>query len=203
MLKSHLSRIAGLIHSNRNGWLAAASLALILSSLLAAGGTGIKRSQSPSTASSPSMTDHMIHVLHGAFWRTDGGFVSTIRIKNVLVVAPIQVTPTLFMADGTPYPLAAVTVPISGVATVNINDALASAPQAIAAHISEFGSLMLLYSYPTPGHLVATLAAIDAPRSLSFVYMINEPMPMPEDNTLKVIEGLWWKHDSGVQGAIS
>jgi len=149
------------------------------------------------------MTDHMIHVLHGAFWRTDGGFVSTIRIKNVLVVAPIQVTPTLFMADGTPYPLAAVTVPISGVATVNINDALASAPQAIAAHISEFGSLMLLYSYPTPGHLVATLAAIDAPRSLSFVYMINEPMPMPEDNTLKVIEGLWWKHDSGVQGAIS
>jgi len=62
---------------------------------------------------------------------------------------------------------------------------------------------MLLYSYPTPGHLVATLVAIDAPRSLSFVYMINEPMPMPEDNTLKVIEGLWWKHDSGVQGAIS
>ena len=203
MLKNHISRIAGLMHSNRNGWLAAASLALILSSLLAAGGTGIKRSQSPSTASSPSMTDHMIHVLHGAFWRTDGGFVSTIRIKNVLVVAPIQVTPTLFMADGTPYPLAAVTVPISGVATVNINDALASAPQAIAAHISEFGSLMLLYSYPTPGHLVATLAAIDAPRSLSFVYMINEPMPMPEDNTLKVLEGLWWKHDSGVQGAIS
>jgi hypothetical protein len=34
---------------------------------------------------------------------------------------------------------------------------------------------MLAYSYPTPGHLVATLAAIDAPRSLSFVYMINEP----------------------------
>jgi hypothetical protein len=61
----------------------------------------------------------------------------------------------------------------------------------------------LLYSYLSPGHVVASIAAIDVPRSLSFIYMINEPMPMPEDNTLKALEGLWWKHDNGVHGTIS
>jgi hypothetical protein len=137
----------------------------MLSSVLAGSSVG-NQSQSAGAASSVLKPDE-IHVLHGGFWRTDGGFVSTLRIKNVLVVAPIQVSPTLFMADGTAYPLPQVNVPISGVVTVNINDALASAPQAIAAHTSEFGSLILAYSYPTPGHLVATLAAIDVPRSLA------------------------------------
>jgi hypothetical protein len=33
--------------------------------------------------------------------------------------------------------------------------------------------------------------------------MINETMPMPEDNTLKVLEGLWWKHDNGVRGRVA
>jgi hypothetical protein len=149
------------------------------------------------------MMSKEVHVLNGGFWRTDGGFVSTIRIKNVLVVAPIHVTPTIFMADGTPYSLPSLTVPISGVATVNINDALASAPRKIAAHISQFGSLALVYKYPTPGHVVATLAAIDVPRSLSFVYMIDEPMPMQDDNMSKFLEGLWWKHDHGVRGTVS
>jgi len=160
------------------------------------------QSQPVAAIAAPAMPNE-VHVLQGGFWRTDGGFISTIRIKNVLVVAPIQVSPTLFMADGTAYPLAPVTVPISGVATVDINDALAVAPKTVAPHISQFGNLTLVYQYPTPGHLVATLAAIDAPRSLSFVYMINEPMPMAEDNTLKVVEGLWWKHDSAVHGIIS
>jgi hypothetical protein len=171
---------------------------------LSSGSARNSRNQSQPVAAiaAPSMPNEA-HVLQGGFWRTDGGFVSTIRIKNVLVVAPIQVTPTLFMADGTAYPLAPVTVPISGVATVDINDALAVAPKTVAAHISQFGSLTLIYKYPTPGHLVATLAAIDAPRSLSYVYTVDEPMLMPEDNTLKVLEGLWWKHDRGVHGIVS
>ena len=168
---------------------------------VSAGDSG-KQSQPVVATAAPSMPNE-VHVLQGGFWRTDGGFVSTIRIKNVLVVAPIQVTPTLFMADGTAYPLAPVTVPISGVATVDINDALAVAPKTVAPHFSQFGSLTLIYKYPSPGHLAATLAAIDTPRSLSFVYMINEAMPMPEDNSLKVFEGLWWKHDPAVHGMIS
>jgi len=152
-------------------------------------------------ATSPSQPNQA-HLLYAALWRTDGSFVSTIRIKNILVVAPLQVTPILFMADGTSYPLPPVNLPISGVATVNINDALAVAPQSVASHISEFGSATLLYSYSSPGHVVASVAAIDVPRSLSFVYPIIEPMPMPDENTQQILEGLWWKHDGGVHGMI-
>src|SRR6266481_791140 len=99
--------------------------AVMLSSVLA-GSPGRNQRQSAVTASSASMPDDMIHILDGGFWRTDGGFVSTIRIKNVLVVAPIQVTPTIFMADGTAYPLRPVMLATSGVASININDALAA-----------------------------------------------------------------------------
>jgi hypothetical protein len=177
-------------------------VALVLSSLLAGGHSISPTTQDIAGAKAISMPNEA-HILRGGFWRVDGGFVSTIRIKNILVIAPIQVTPTLYMADGTAYPLAPVTVPVSGVATININDALVAAPQAIASHISQFGSLTLLYEYPTPGHLVAAVSAIDAPRSLSFEYMINETMVMPNDNGQKVFEGLWWKHDRGVHGSIS
>jgi hypothetical protein len=58
------------------------------------------RAQSPRRASATAAADKL-HILQGGFWRTDGGFVSTIRVKNALVVAPLDVTPVLFMADGT------------------------------------------------------------------------------------------------------
>jgi len=143
------------------------------------------------------------YTLYSGFWRTDGSFVSTIRIKNVLVVAPMDVTPVLFMADGTPYMLHSVHVAVSGVATVNINDVLASAPSLIASHVSQFGSAALIYSYPSPGHVTGQMAAIDASRSLSYTCPFVEPMKMKHDSSKQVLEGLWWKHDRGVRGFVS
>jgi hypothetical protein len=46
--------------------------------------------------------------------------------NKYLAIAPLSVTPVLFMADGTEYPLATVQVPPTSVVTVVINDALAS-----------------------------------------------------------------------------
>ena len=167
-----------------------------------AGNSRPKRPHSP-VASSGSSSSNKVHILSAGLWRTDGNFVSTIRVKNILVVAPIEVSPILFMADGTAYPLAPVTIPVSGVATISINDALAVAPQAMASHISQFGSATVVYTCPSPGHVVAQVAAIDVPRSLSFVYPFDESVPMPGDDTVKVLQGLWWKRDAGVTGSIS
>ncbi len=178
------------------------SLAVALSSVGANPRFAQSNASTPSPASATPISDQA-HLLTGGLWRTDRGFVSTIKIHNILVVAPMDVTPVLFMADGTAYPLPTVTVPISGVATVNVNDALAIAPPAIAAHISEFGYVTLLYNYPSMGHVVASLDAIDSPRSLIFVSMINESMLMSDDKMLQVLEGLWWKHDLGVEGWIA
>ncbi len=140
------------------------------------------------------------HALYSGLWRTDGGFVSTIRIKNVLAVAPLDITPVIFMADGTPYPLSPVHLAISGVATININDALAEARDRLGSHISQYGSAALLYSYSSPGHVTAQLAAVDASRSLSFVFPFAEPVGEPMRQTL---EGLWWERDPGVSGFVA
>src|SRR5713226_9596607 len=160
---------------------------------------GAQTSQAASTLAQANKS----YTLYTGLWRTDGGFVSTIRIKNVLVVAPMDVVPVLFMADGTPYMLSSVHVAVSGVATVSINDALAAAPSSIASHISQFGSAALIYSYPTPGHVTAQMAAIDASRSLSYTYPFVEPMDMPGHDSKQVLEGLWWKHDPGVTGFVT
>lgn len=175
------------------------AIAFTLSSVVASNNLGSKPSHHPPAADS-SLQANQIHVLHAGLWRTDGGFVSTIRLKNVLAVAPLDITPVVYMADGTPYPLRPVHVAISGVTTININDALAAAPASVASRISQYGSAALIYSYSSPGHVTAQVAAIDASRSLSFVFPFAEPMgdPMPQ-----TVEGLLWKHDPSVTGFVA
>src|SRR5205814_1147787 len=51
-----------------------------------------------------------------SMWRTDYGYRSTIRLKNELAVSAMEVTLTLYMADGTPYELPAVHLGKSSVA---------------------------------------------------------------------------------------
>src|SRR5712691_1241619 len=210
MFKPFASSVGKRIRSNQTRLLIAASTAILAAiaftlASVAANDAILPRSnpaQASRSASTPAQTNKT-YTLYTGFWRTDGGFVSTIRIKNVLVVAPIDVTPVLFMADGAPYMLSLVHVAVSGVATVNINDALATAPPSIANRISQFGSAALLYSYPSPGHVTAQMAAIDASRSLSYTYPFIEPMNMPGHDSKQVLEGLWWKHDPGVTGFIT
>ena len=186
--------------------LAATAILLLLAIALTSVGAnpGFTKSTPPSQSAKTAATKAMkTYSMYSGLWRTDGSFVSTIRIKNILVVAPLDVTPLLFMADGTPYLLPSVHVPVSGVATVSVNDALASAPQSVAGHVSQFGSVSLVWSYSSPGHLSAQIAAIDASRSLSYTYPFMEPMAMPGHDSKQVLEGLWWKHDSGVTGFVA
>src|SRR6266478_4149156 len=210
MFKPFASSVGKRIRSNQTRLLIAASTAILAAiaftlASVAANDAILPRSnpaQASRSASTPAQANKT-YTLYTGFWRTDGSFVSTIRVKNVLAVAPIDVTPVLFMADGAPYMLSSVHVAVSGVATVNINDALATAPSSIASHISQFGSAALIYSYPSPGHVTAQMAAIDASRSLSYTYPFVEPMNMPGHDSKQVLEGLWWKHDPGVTGFIT
>src|SRR5437879_6121155 len=111
--------------------LAATAILLLLAVALSSIGANLRLGQSsagnPSPASVVAQT-MKTYTMYSGLWRTDGSFVSTIRVKNVLVVAPMDVTPVLFMADGTPYLLPSVHLAISGVATIDINAALANAP---------------------------------------------------------------------------
>jgi hypothetical protein len=139
------------------------------------------------------------------FWRTDGGFVAKMRIKNALVTAPLEVSPVLYMADGTEYQLPTIMIPTSGVVTVNVNQALAQAPASVLTHLSTFGSAGLTYRHASGGHLIASISMQDTSRSLVLSYPFTEsPVSRrrPQSGS-SVWEGAWWKHDPDIQGFVA
>ena len=138
----------------------------------------------------------------------DGNFESTIHIKNSLVVAPVQVTPVLYMADGTEYDLPLVNIPTTGTAMVSVNQALAQAPPAVRAHLSPYGSAALRYQ-GIPMSVTAKIEMLDATRSLLFTASFMRSMVAPGmskaamKGATQTLEGVWWRHDPGVGGFVS
>ena len=75
----------------------------------------------------------------GGFWRTDQGFKSELVLTNVVKTESVVVTPVLYLALGTRYQLAPVTLPPLGVARVSINDALADGSCGSSIAFGRFG----------------------------------------------------------------
>jgi hypothetical protein len=166
---------------------------------VAAGSTA--GSTAPQTGAQPQ-------TLFCGLWRTDGEFVSTAQIKNVLVTASLTVTPVIYMGDGTEYDLPVVKLDPGGISTLSISDSLNSAPSKIRAHMSEFGSMALTFASPSPLNIAAGIEMIDLPRSLIFVAPFQAIPHMnhaatPDGNGDRALEAVWWKHDSGVNAFLA
>jgi len=110
----------------------------------------------------------------------------------MLAIANMNATVTLYLADGTAYPLAQTRIPASGVAVINVNQALASAPANIAKHLSTFGSATLSYNWDWQGAVMATMSSLDTTRSLQYVYPFMAPESSSMSGTM-TFQGLWWK----------
>ncbi len=174
---------------------------LTLSALLLPGLTAPAIAQTPGPDYVATKFD--LYTATSDLWRTDHGFQSTIRLKNMLDVTAIDATLTLYMADGTPYPLPTVHLDKSSVVTVNINSALASAPASIASHISQNGSATLQYRYDWSGAVLGTISVLDTVRSLQYLGRFIFPDSMPgitmqsassTPGTTNVTQGMWWKY---------
>ncbi len=172
--------------------------AFILSSVVARDNVRSRQSHHSPPADSSSQANR-VHVLNAGLWRTDRGFNATIRVTNLLVVGPLEVVPVLYMADGTRYELPPLKLPASGESSVNVNEALRSAPPTVAAHLSEFGSASLEYRYSFPGVAAATVQILDVSRSLIFTYCFGPSGGAPGPH---IAEGVWWKHDPDITGFV-
>ncbi len=159
----------------------------------------IRGQTSPATQSSGGTVP--THTLFSGLWRVDSGFVSTIRIKNSLVVGPLEVTPVLYMADGTAYELPPVNLAKTAVASVSVNEALANAPPELAAHLSQFGSAALRYRYRAPGVLRGSTELMSTANSLVFDYPFEDVGESP--SARRTLEGLWWRQDPRVAGFVA
>lgn len=143
------------------------------------------------------------HEIVSGIWRVDHTFQSTIRIKNVVENASLSVTPVLFMADGTEYDLPKLQLDPGGVAMVNVNDALDSAPAPIRSHASEFGSVSLRYTWYWAAAIVGQIENLDVRRSLVYVHPFGSISTKPQEPQQQQIEGMWWKRDAGVGGFVA
>ncbi|MGH9682811.1 MAG: hypothetical protein ACRD4S_04270 [Candidatus Acidiferrales bacterium] len=147
-----------------------------------------------------------VHTLYCGLWRTDGLFVSTMRIKNVLITQGLAVTPVIYMSDGTPYALPALALVAGGTATLNLNTALDAAPAEVRAHRSQFGSMALRFTSQSAFNVSADIQMLNVTQSLVFLADFQGSMNMkhaskePEEQAL---DAVWWKHDPEVSAFLA
>lgn len=142
----------------------------------------------------------------GAFWRIDGNYDSVLHLRNILETDSLRVTPVLWMADGTEYDLAPVTIDKSGVAVIDINEVLRDAPPDVAPHVSEIGSAGVRYNWrwaAVMGQVIST-DVIDSMSYASSVSTVLDPARAQKDSSQQNrFEGMWWLRDAGVEPFLS
>lgn len=140
----------------------------------------------------------------GGIWRTDNGFQPMLMLKNGLEIAPIAVTPVLHMADGTEYDLPPIQLDPSGVAMVNILDALQNAPANVQSHISTFGSAGMKMQWAWPGAVHGAVRNTDEVRGLIYQTHIQADVGTTHNpaapQAQQMLDAIWWKQEPKIQG---
>ena len=79
-------------------------------------------------------------------WMIDANFKSTIYIKNDVEIAPVTVTPILYLSNGKKVTLKNVTLEPSGTATISVNDGLNT--NGISPRATLSGYVEIQYKWP-------------------------------------------------------
>ncbi len=142
----------------------------------------------------------------GAFWRSDRGFDSYLRLKNILLNQPLTVTPVLYMADGYEVDLQPITLDPAGVASVNVRTALHDAGPTASAHSSAYGIAGVKYHWSWSA-VIATVQNIDEVESITFhsslaadAEAVHDPSAPKADH---LIQDLWWAPGAQAAGFVA
>ena len=144
----------------------------------------------------------------GGLWMIDANFKSTIYIKNSVEIAPVTVTPILYLSNGKKVTLADVTLEPSGTATVSVNDGLNA--NGISPWSTLNGYVEIQYKWPWDP-LCVTVTSVDVIHSVIFTNGLRPLEPMnPSARAMlvkgpgaQIIEGMWWKQEPQVTGFVA
>lgn len=143
----------------------------------------------------------------GGIWRIDNGFQPMFMLKNALEIAPITVTPVLFMEDGTEYDLTPVQLDPSGTAMVNIRDALQVAPPNVQSHISTYGSASMRMQWAWPGAVRGAIRNTDEIRGLIYQTHLQADTATTHNplalQAQQILDAIWWKQESHIDGFLT
>ncbi len=119
----------------------------------------------------------------------------------------MDVTPSLFFADGTEYRLPVVHLEAAGVAEIDVRYAIHDAPAALRSHVSAFGMAGATYSWSWPA-LILTIQNQDAIASLDThsaaqadITTVHPALKSAESQ--QVIRGTWWAPTARADGYIA
>lgn len=182
-----------------------ATAAVIALTIISFGQESTHKGPQPDKREVPRTVENAVpQTLGGALWRIDHLYKATLRIKNHVQTFPITVTPVLYFADGTKYPLTPIKLAPSGVATVDINHELVATPEDIRPHLSDYGSAGIEFSWPWETSVSVTVENLDALRSLIFTSSTapTGPASKMDDRHIR-IEGLWWTPNSNATAFVT
>ena len=144
-----------------------------------------------------------LHSMVGGFWMIDANFKSSIYLKNDVKIAPISVTPILYLSNGAKYALPDVNLEPSGTAVVSINDGLQA--KGISSWATLSGYVEIQYTFPFSA-ICATVQSVDPVHSLIFGSGLSGFTPIEPGSSgpqTQTLEGLWWKQESNVTGFVA
>lgn len=154
----------------------------------------------------PHGDPHTLQSSEGGFWRSDRGFDSYLRIKNVLLKTPLTVIPVIYMADGFEVDLPPVTLEPAGVASINLKVALADAGVATGGHSSSFGMAAIKYRWGWSA-VLATIQNIDEVESLTYHSTLGADTralnAKGSAEMAHLIRGLWWAPHAHAAGYLA
>jgi hypothetical protein len=144
----------------------------------------------------------------GGLWMIDANFKSTIYIKNSVEIAPVTVTPILYLSNGKKITLADVTLEPSGTSAVSVNDGLNA--NGISPWATLNGYVEIQYKWPWDP-ICVTVTSVDTIHSVIFTTGLRPLEPMnPTAKALlakgpgtQTVEGMWWKQEAQVTGFVA
>jgi len=140
----------------------------------------------------------------GGLWMTDPNFKSSIYVSNILKIAPLTITPILYLSNGKALTLADVTLEPSGTAVISINDALNE--KGLASWATLYGYVDLQYKWAWDA-ICATVHSVDTVHSVVFTSGLQFPdsntTTPSADSTPHHFEEMWWKQEANVTGFVA
>jgi hypothetical protein len=142
----------------------------------------------------------------GGLWMTDANFKSSIYIKNNIKVAPITVTPILYLSNGQKLQLADAKLEPAGISVVSINQALSD--NGIAPWATLRGYVEIQYKWPWDA-LCVTVVNVDVSHSLVLTHNLRPATLSTVQGATDVAdqfhtqEGVWWKQEADVTGFVA
>lgn len=152
----------------------------------------------------PKLPDQppVLQIATGGLWMTDPNYKSTLYLQNQLKWDPLIVTPVLYLSNGLKYMLPEVTLEPSGIAKIDLNQALAA--KGIAPYATLFGYAEIQYKWAWAA-VSGYVRALDTAHSLVFPFGLR---PSPSESGMaaskaQLLEGMWWKEEPDVTAFVA